>query len=276
MSGLREKLRQAQTSNASWLCVGLDPVLDRLPKCIGRSRSPFWEFCREIVESTQDVVCAYKPNLGFWLTQGSAGIKQLERLIDFIPDHIPVILDGKFGDVGHTAKAYAIAAFQALGVDAVTGNPYLGIDAIKPFLQKPRGGVFLLARTSNASAPDLQDLNHMNAPIYEHVAHLAVEWGRNYPGMCGLVVGATYPGELAGLRSIAPDLPFLIPGIGVQGGSLDAAVHYGPTADRVGPIINSSRGIIYASAGNDFALAARKAAKELRDRIKQHLREDGA
>ena len=267
MITLREKLRQIQEGASTWLCVGLDPVRERLPESVSRSSLPFLEFCREIVDATQDLVCAYKPNLGFWLAEGFSGIEQLGRLIEFIPSHIPVILDAKFGDVGHTAQAYADSAFQTLGVDAVTSNPYLGIDAIRPFLEKSDKGTFLLARTSNPSAPDLQDLRHDATPVYEHVALLGAQWDRDYPGMCGLVVGATYPRELARLRSIAPNLPFLIPGIGAQGGSLGAAVEYGATVDGIGPVVSSSRGILYASAGADFALSALHAAAALRDQI---------
>jgi len=275
MIPLREKLRQIQEGSGSWLCVGLDPVRERLPESISRSSLPFLEFCRKIVDATQDIVCAYKPNLGFWLAEGSSGIEQLRHLIELIPGHIPVILDAKFGDVGHTAQAYADSAFQTLGADAATSNPYLGIDAIRPFLQKPDRGTFLLARTSNPSAPDLQDLRHAGVPLYEHVALLCAQWARDYPGMCGLVVGATYPQDLAKLRSIVPAPPFLIPGVGAQGGSLNAAVQYGATADGIGPVISSSRGILYASASGDFALAARDAAAVLRDQINRRRKELG-
>jgi orotidine-5'-phosphate decarboxylase len=264
------------------------------------SHNPLLTFGRAIVEATADLVCAYKPNLGFWLAEGTAGLRALQDLIASIPDHLPVILDGKFNDVGHTAAAYARAAFETLGADAVTANPYLGLDSLRPFLERADRGVFLLTRTSNPSAPDLQDLlvhrperasagsPHPSPPpqgeeaspapfvyggaLYEEVARLAVRWGAEHPGTCGLVVGATYPEELARLREIAPDLPFLIPGIGAQGGDLAAAGAPGPPPDGLGPVINSSRAILYASQGPDFAEAARAAALALRDRINQ-LRE---
>jgi len=271
----REKLRLAQNSNASWVCVGLDPVLDRLPASLGKSDKPLLEFCNTIVDNTHDVVSAYKPNLAFWLAQGSSGVDQLQRLIEHIPDDIPVILDGKFGDVGHTAELYALAAYGQLGADAVTANPYLGVDAISPFVAVAQHGVFLLARTSNPSAPDMQNLALGDMQIYKYAAKLAAGWDLEYSGTCGVVVGATYPGELAQIRSIAPDLPFLIPGIGAQGGDLRAAVEHGSTADGIGPIINSSRGIIYASSGSDFAAAAREAALTLRDRINECREEAG-
>lgn len=262
-----DKLTTAQETNRSWLCVGLDPVMERLPQVVMASQEPLLAFGRAIVEATTDLVCAYKPNLGFWLGEGEAGLRALQALITAIPPHLPVILDGKFNDVGHTAAAYARAAFDVLGVDAVTANPYLGGDALRPFLASAEHGVFLLARTSNPSAPDLQDRSVGERPLYQEVARLAAGWDAGSPGTCGLVVGATYPEELARLRGIAPGLPFLIPGVGAQGGSLEAAVVHGPAGGGVGPVINSSRGIIYASAGPDFAQAARVAALALRDRI---------
>lgn len=269
MARFAEKLRQAQQQNESWVCIGLDPVMERLPDPLRGEASPFSAFAREIVEATADLACAYKPNLAFWFAEGSAGLTALEASIAAIPEEIPIILDAKFNDVGHTAAAYARAAFDELDVDAVTANPYLGLDGLRPFLEQPDRGVFLLARTSNPSAPDLQDQRVGEHPLYEHVARLAAQWDSELPGACGLVVGATYPEELAQLREIAPDLPFLIPGIGTQGGNLEAAVAHGPTAGGLGPVINSSRGIIYASPGPDFARAARRATLTLRDRINQ-------
>ena len=289
------RMYKSQQTNNSWLCIGLDPVMERLPEVLLGSAQPLLAFSRAIVEATADLVCAYKPNLGFWLAEGPAGLCALQDLIASIPDHLPIILDGKFGDVGHTAAAYARFAFDTLGVDIVTANPYLGLDGLHPFLERAGRGVFLLARTSNPSAPDLQDLlvhrperagagsGLSPAPpvhggaLYEEVARLTVQWDAGHPGTCGLVVGATYPEELARLRALAPTLPFLIPGVGAQGGSLKAAVTYGPTAcgehsrttDGLGPVINSSRSILYASQGPDFAEAARAAAMALRNRINE-------
>ncbi|MCP4543201.1 MAG: orotidine-5'-phosphate decarboxylase [Chloroflexi bacterium] len=263
------KLKAAQQSNNSWVCVGLDPVMGRLPETVIASDDPLLTFGRAIVEATADIVSAYKPNLGFWLAKGPVGLSALQTLVAEIPTHIPVILDAKFNDIGNTAIAYARAAFEMLGVDAVTANPYLGADTLRPFLAQEKHGIFLLARTSNPSAPDLQDQLVDGHPLYEKVAQLATQWDTENPGNCCLVVGATYPEELARLREIAPDLPFLIPGIGAQGGNLEAAVTHGPTTSGVGPVINSSRGIIFASQGADFADAARTAALTLRDRINQ-------
>lgn len=263
------KLEASQQINNSWLCVGLDPVLERLPDSVLNAPSPLLAFGRAIVEATADLVCAYKPNLAFWLAEGPAGLRTLQDLIAAIPTHLPIILDAKFNDVGHTATAYARFAFDTVGVDASTISPYLGLDGARPFLEHPDRGIFLLARTSNPSAPDFQDRIVGNRPLYEEVARLASCWDAEYPGSCGLVVGATYPEELARLRKIAPTLPFLIPGVGAQGGDLEAAVIHGPTRDGVGPVINSSRGIIYASAGADFSSAARAAALALCDQINQ-------
>jgi len=263
------KLKEAQQRNDSWLCVGLDPVTERLPASVQTAPDPLLQFGRAIVEHTVDLVCAYKPNLGFWLAEGAAGLAALQQLIEEMPSHIPVILDGKFNDVGHTAEAYARAAFETLGADSVTANPYLGLDTLRPFLSAEDRGVFLLARTSNPSAPDLQDLKVGDDPVYQRVAQLAARWDEELAGTCGLVVGATYPRELSIVRHIAPALPFLIPGIGAQGGNLEQAVLHGPATGGVGPIINSSRGIIYASSGSDFAEAAREAALATRERINQ-------
>ncbi len=258
--------------HAEWLCVGLDPVMERLPEAVRQGQEPLVTFCRAIINATSDLVGAYKPNLGFWLAYGARGVAALQEVLAGIPQHIPVILDGKFGDVGHTAAAYARFAFDRLGVTAVTANPYLGVDSLRPFLERPERTLFVLARTSNPSAGEVQDQVVGSKPLYEHIARATMAWDRELPGRCGLVVGATYPDELAVLREIAPTLPFLIPGVGAQGGSLEAAVTHGPTADGVGPFINSSRAILYASSGPDFDRAARAAARALRERINR-LRE---
>jgi orotidine-5'-phosphate decarboxylase len=263
------KLKSAQEANDSYLCVGLDPVMERLPEHVRASASPFFTFGRAIVEATADLVCAFKPNLAFWLAGGPAGLGALQELVAIIPEDVPVILDAKFNDVGHTARAYAHTAFSTLKADACTVNPYLGLDTLSAFLTTPERGVFVLARTSNPSAPDVQDRPVGDHPLYEEVARLAVRWDAELDGTCGMVVGATYPEELARLREIAPGLVFLVPGIGAQGGNLAAAVTHGPTVDGIGPVINSSRSIIFASQQADFAEAARTAAQNLRERINQ-------
>jgi uridine monophosphate synthetase len=253
------RLRSAQERRRSWLCVGLDPVLEELPEVARRADDPLATFGQAIVEATADLACAYKPNLAFWLAHGSAGLRALQLVLEAVPKDVPVILDGKFGDIGHTAAAYARFAFDALRADAVTVNPYLGLDGVRPFLERADRGVFLLARTSNPSAPDLQDRTAGGEPLYLRVARLAEEWDGAHPGACGLVVGATYPGELVRLRAAVPGLPFLIPGLGAQGGDLEVAARYGP-AGPLGPVVNVSRAVLYASSGPDFADAARAAA----------------
>jgi orotidine-5'-phosphate decarboxylase len=281
MMSFVEKLQTAQAVNDSWVCVGLDPVLDRMPAPMLPYDDPYLPFLKAIVDATADLVCAYKPNLGFFLALGGAGTIALERIIAYIPDDIPVILDGKFNDIGNTAQAYALGAFDTLGVDAVTVNPYLGVDGIAPFLDQPDRGAYVLARTSNRSARDLQDLRIIGSTdsesspptLFEIVSHHARAWNAQLPGTCGLVVGATYPQELATVRNHAPDLPFLIPGVGAQGGDLTAAVRHGPAADGTGPVINTSRGVLYASSGPDFADAARRTADDLRQRINRAKRE---
>jgi orotidine-5'-phosphate decarboxylase len=253
---------------------------------VTKTQRPALTFCREIVEATSDLVCAYKPNLAFWLAEGSKGLASLQDLISSIPPHIPVILDAKSGDVGHTAEAYARAAFDMLGAHACTANAYLGGDSLRPFLERDGSLVFVLARTSNPSAPELQDLpvqpsgGEHSTVVFEQVAALAMNWHARWPGAVGLVVGATYPSELRRLRTLAPSLPFLIPGIGAQGGDLEPAVVHGPTAGGIGPVINSSRGILYAWQAEgcrlpaaDYAEAARLSAVALRDRINEARRE---
>jgi orotidine-5'-phosphate decarboxylase len=288
MRSLVEKLQAAQSRNNSWVCVGLDPVLERMPGPMLSYDDPFLPFLKAIVDATADLVCAFKPNLGFFLAMGASGVIALERIVAYIPDEIPVILDAKHNDIGHTAAAYAQGAFDALGVDAVTVNPFLGEDGVAPFLARADKGAFVLARTSNKSARDFQDLHVVDPDsraesgtgrlenggqgnggltLFEAVAQKAVLWGSRYPGSCGLVVGATYPQELAMVRDLAPDLPFLIPGIGAQGGDLEAAVRFGPAASGVGPVINTSRGVLYASAREDFAEAARRITAQLGEQI---------
>jgi len=271
---LREKLGAAQQQNDSWLCVGLDIVAGKMPLPLQQVDDPVLPFAREIIDATKDLVCAFKPNLGFFLAEGAAGIIALERLIRYVPSNIPVILDAKFGDIGSTAEQYARGAFEAFHADAVTLSPYVGSDAIKPFLAYADKAVFVLARTSNPSATELQSLivegetrDDPSSPLYEVVVRKATEWHRQGPGACGVVAGATYPQELKRIRSLAPDLPFLVPGVGAQGGDLATTVRHGPTADGLGPVVNASRSILYASSRTDFAEAARAAAIKLRDEI---------
>jgi orotidine-5'-phosphate decarboxylase len=262
-----EKLRAAQQRNNSWVCVGLDIQLSKMPLPLQRLDDPILPFAQAIIDATCDLACAFKPNLGFFLAEGAAGVIALERLMRIIPPDLPIILDAKFGDIGSTAEQYARAAFEALGADAVTLSPYVGGDAIQPFLKYADRGVFVLARTSNPGAGEFQNLVCDGTPLYQSVVRKASEWNRAGPGSCGLVVGATYPQELEQVRALAPDLPFLIPGVGAQGGDLAAAVRHGPTSSGVGPVINASRSILYASGQADFGQAARAAALRMRDEI---------
>jgi len=254
-----EKLRAAVETSKSLVCVGLDIDLRRVPHHIPRTSEGALAFNRAVIEATCDLVCAYKPNLAFYLNLGAEGLEVLKKTREAIPSHIPAILDAKWGDVGHTGDFYARVGFEQWGFDAVTLNPYLGYDAIAPFLEWEDRAVFLLARTSNLSARDFQDA------MYEQVVERAKEW--NEQGNCGLVVGATFPEELARIRALAPELIFLVPGVGAQGGDLVGSVRYGATSEGLGPIISSSRGILYAGVGEDFAEAARRAADELRRRV---------
>ncbi len=263
-----EKLTNATRKNKSLLCVGLDPDPKLMPKKVG-----VFEFNKAIIDATADLVCAYKPNLAFYEAMGSEGLDALKQTVKYVPDDIPVIGDAKRGDIGNTAKAYARAIFDNFNFDATTVNPYLGFDSVEPFIQYTNKGVFILCRTSNTGAADFQSLRceteeHSNRPLFELVALKASQW--NIHGNIGLVVGATYLEELRLIRNSHPDMPLLIPGIGAQGGDLASTVRYGVNAKGEGAIINSSRGIIYASQGKNFAQAARQAASSLRDQINNY------
>jgi len=262
-----EKLRAAQKANHSWLCVGLDPQPELMPLDALKWDEPVLPFNRRIIEATADLVCAYKPNLGFYLQWGAAGVIALERTIAAIPSHIPVIIDAKIGDISHTQAAWGSGLFDEWGVDAITVNPYVGADAVRPLLLgRPTKAVYVLARTSNPDARRFQGDLDTGRGLSAAVLRAGGDWVGDYDGHVGFVVGATYPTEMARARELAPTASFLIPGIGAQGGNLAAAVTHG--ADRVaGPVINAGRSVVYASAGEDFAEAARSAAMSLRDEI---------
>jgi len=257
-----DKLLGASRKSNSWLCIGLDPDPELMPEL------DVLQFNKAIIESTSDLVCAYKPNLAFYEALGTEGLAILEKTIECIPGDIPVIGDAKRGDIGNTAKAYARALFSVLGLDAATINPYLGFDSIEPFINYQDKGVFILCRTSNTGAGDFQDLRIDGLPLYEAVARKASEW--NTYGNIGLVVGATYPEELKKVRSICPEMPLLIPGIGAQRGDLSSAVGYGVDTRGEKAIINVSRQILYASRGKDFAQAARNVTERIRNQINDH------
>lgn len=258
--------------NARWadsnslLCVGLDPDTSRLPHHLGTRPDAIIRFCRAIVDATHDLACAFKPQIAYF--SSSRAEDELEALIRYIKvayPAIPVVLDAKRGDIGSTAEHYAREVFERYAADAVTLSPYMGFDSIAPYLEYKHKGALILCRTSNPGGADLQELRAGGARIYEHVARLVAEkWNTN--GQCGLVVGATVPHEIAEVRAIVGDMPLLVPGIGAQGGDIEATVEAGKTAGG-GMMINSSRAILYASGGEDFAEAARKVAADTRDRI---------
>ncbi len=266
-----QKLAAAWKATNSLACVGLDPEPHKFPNRFRDAPGGIFEFNKHIIDATHDLVCAYKPQFAHYAAH--AAENQLEHTIDYIKTRCPnaiVILDSKRGDIGSTAEQYAQEAFERYGADAVTVNPYLGRDSVEPFLKRGDKGVIILCRTSNPGAKDLQDLNvGPGRKLFQHVAEtVAKEWNGN--GNCMLVVGATYPEELADIRKRVGDLPFLVPGVGAQGGDVAKVMAAGKTAAGTGLVISSSRAILYASSGEDFATAARKAAQELRDSINAH------
>jgi len=291
------KLLEAAEKNRSWLCVGLDPDISKLPRKLGSNPKAVLKFNRAVIEATSDLVCAYKPNAAFYECLGAAGWEVLEKTIKSIPGHIPVIVDAKRGDIGNTAAMYARSIFEHLGADAVTVNPYLGKDSIKPFLEYMDKGVIILCLTSNDSASDLQkQLMILENPpeaglmtpqakartfaeffasstrkVFEHVARLATEW--NEKGNVGIVVGATAPGELAEIREIiGEDMPILIPGVGAQGGDLERSIEHGSNSSGQMAIINIARGVIYAwSDESDFRSEIRRAAQSYREQIAEAM-----
>ena len=262
-----ERLSARWGRHRTLLCVGLDPDPARLPPHLAGRAGALFEFCRHIVDATADLACAFKPQAAYFAAHRAED--QLEALIGHIRAHhpdVPVILDAKRGDIGSTAEQYAREAFERYRADAVTLSPLMGLDSIEPFLQHPQHGAFLLCRTSNAGGSQLQMLDVGGELLYERIARLAAgSWNVN--GQLGLVVGATYPQELARVRAIAAQLPLLVPGIGAQGGDIEAAVRAGLDADGAGLVINSSRAILYAGSGESFAQHARRAAIEARDAI---------
>ncbi|MDR0931739.1 MAG: orotidine-5'-phosphate decarboxylase [Victivallales bacterium] len=262
-----EKLNRASQVNRSLICVGLDPELTKLPECVRGKKNALYEFNRSIIDATADWVCAYKPQAAYYAGQNAD--EDLKLTIDYIHEHapqIPVILDVKRGDIGSTANMYAKEAFERYGADAVTVNPYMGFDTLKPFLDYADKGVIILCRTSNPNSGDLQNLVCDGKMVYEHVATLARDkW--NYNNNIALVIGATYPEELRHVRDLCPDMPFLVPGVGAQGGDVEKVVKFGCDKSGYGIIINSSRGIIYADSTENFAAGAGNAARELRDLV---------
>ena len=259
--GFTERLRAAWHGSASLVCVGLDPDPARFPASVGRDSASIERFCRDIIDATGDLVCAFKPQIAYFAAHRAESA--LERVCDHVRREHPravLILDAKRGDTGDTAEMYAREAFDRYGADAVTVNPYLGTDSLEPFFARRDRGTFVLCRTSNAGSGELQ------AQTYETVARRAADDWSKRAGV-GLVVGATQPAELRRVREIVGDLPLLVPGVGAQGGDAATVVRNGATPDGTGLIVNSSRAILYASGGDDFATAARAATSSLRDAL---------
>lgn len=259
---LRDRWEQADTQ----LCVGLDPDPARFPAAVGTGPGAFLRFCSAIVDATADLVCAFKPQIAYFAAHGREA--ELAALIDYVRaryPQVPVILDAKRGDIGDTARLYAIEAFERFGADAVTVNPYLGRESVEPFLAWPDRGVIVLCRTSNPDSGWLQE-HPAEDPVFLRVARAAREW--DVHGNLMLVAGATYPEDLRRIRSVAGDMPLLVPGIGAQGGDLAAVLANGRNSSGKGLVINASRAVLYASGGDDYAQAARAAAQVLRDQIR--------
>jgi orotidine-5'-phosphate decarboxylase len=264
-----DKLSAAWASNDSLLCVGLDPDIGKFPPQLQEQPDAILNFCKAIIDATADTVCAFKPQIAYFAALRAED--QLEAICAYIRErypHMPIVLDAKRGDIGATAEQYAREAFERYGAHAVTVSPYMGFDSVAPYLEWKDRGAIVLCRTSNPGGSDLQFLTVDGKPLYQHVAQLVAEkWNTN--GQCGLVVGATFPAELAQVRAIVGDMPLLVPGVGAQGGDVQATVTAGKTAGGAGMMINSSRAILFAKAEGeeDFAQAARRVALETRDAI---------
>lgn len=268
-STFTEQLHQAWASQNSLLTLGLDPDPRRFPAAFAQNASAIYDFCTAMVDACAPYVSAFKPQIAYFSSVQAES--QLERLCAYIKQkhpNLPIILDAKRGDIGSTARHYAVEAFERYGADAVTVNPYMGMDSVEPYFEWINKGVIILCRTSNAGGSDLQSMTMADGtPLYLHVARLVAEKWNNQTGQCALVVGATYPDEIAKVRRIVGNMPLLVPGIGAQGGDIPATVKAGLTSAGTGMMINSSRAILYASQGEDWQEAAAKTAKQTRDAI---------
>jgi len=260
-----ERLHESQKKRQTLLCIGLDPDPSLLPHHLGSSSESVLNFNREIIAATHDLVCAYKMNLAFYDALGRNGSDILHGTLSRIPADVLTLGDGKRADIGNTAAQYAKALYHDLHFDAITVNPYMGRDSLEPFLEDESKGVFVLALTSNPGSNDFQRLKVGSTPLYKKVVQAAKKW--NTKRNVGLVVGATHPLELKEVRSMVPTMPLLIPGIGKQGGDLQRSVQYGCDKNGLSAVINAGRSILYASKGEDFALAARAEAIKIRDQI---------
>lgn len=260
----QDKLKKIVKKNNSLLCVGLDPDPFKGDSLKGGLDSLF-KFNKRVIDQTYDLVCAYKPNIAFYAAHGIEGLSQLKNTIDYIKSNhkeIPIILDAKRGDVGHTNEMYVKEVFDIFVVDAVTVNPYLGFDSLKPFFEKKDKGIIVICRTSNPGASDFQSLEINGSPLYIQIANKVIEWNKRYHNLL-MVIGATWPEELKKIRGVTPDMVFLIPGIGGQKGDLEKTLKYGLRKDNKGLIINASRSIIYSQN-------PRKEAQNLKDEINRY------
>lgn len=268
----KQKLEQAIESNNSLLCIGLDTDFEKLPHAVKKHHEPLSEFNKRIIDATHDLVCCYKLQIAYYASLGVPGLQALMQTIHYIHSNypkIPLILDAKRGDIGDTSKKYAEEAFDVFEADAVTVNPYLGKDSVLPFLERRDKGIFVLCRTSNKGAEDFQSMETNGQPLYLSIAKMVSEWNKEF-GNCMLVVGATWPEEMARIREVAPEMFFLVPGIGAQGGDLEKTLHAGLRKDKSGLIIHSARAILFASPGDNFAETARQKAEEMKNEINRH------
>ncbi|MFQ5628491.1 MAG: orotidine-5'-phosphate decarboxylase [bacterium] len=261
-----EKLQEMQAQKKSLLCVGIDPEFEKVPKRLNHDSDWLFKFCHVMIKSTMQYAVAYKFNFAFFESLGTYGCETLNRLLEIVPPDCISLADAKRGDIGNSAKHYAKAIFNNLGFDAVTVNPYMGYDAVEPFLAYRQKGIYCLCLTSNPGAKDLQYCQSGGKPLYFHVANLIKKW--NQYSNCGMVVGATKPAQLAEIREMCPDIPFLIPGIGAQGGNLNTVLE---TVGNTNALIAASRSIIYASANDDYAQAAAHEAAKMQAKMAKYF-----
>jgi len=267
-STFAERIERRMLEANTMVCVGIDPVLDKLPDHVNRSVESIVQMCQAIIEATHPYAAAFKPNLAFFTALGRPGLNALWAVRHSVPSSIPVILDCKVGDVSETARAYAHGWFNEFGFDAITVSPYLGEDAVAPFLEYGEKGVIILCKTSNTGSGDVQDLRLANGdPLYLTVADKCHEWDASHPASVGLVVGATYPEQLRSVRQRVGNQVILLPGLGAQGGEMKASVEAGVDANGAGLLCSSSRAIMFASSGRDFDTAAQGVAESMRDQI---------
>lgn len=275
MSRSFRELLEARWEEGKFLCVGLDSDLEKIPESVRKenTRATIVAFNRAIVEATKDVVCAYKPNPAFYEARGDEGWAALRETIMYIHEiasDVPVILDAKRGDIAHTNEQYVESAFDHLQADAITVQPYLGSEPLKPFFDRADKGIIVLCHTSNPGAAEIQELMVKNVPLYQYIARRATEdWNTN--GNCCVMVGATYPEQLSEVRRIVGDMPILLAGIGPQNGELEKSAKEGRDSRGKGLIVNASRSVIFASSGADFAEVARKKATELHGQLKDAM-----